>query len=387
LTRLVTTCRARGASILLAQEETGDLIQYTLSAADPSQLARLGVKAGEGFLAASLRTAETVSVADPAGHASFSERVEGTFEFQIDGVLALPLDGENKAIGAIGLFSKIDADGFGEEDAALLRLVGANVSTAVRLFNAKAAREREERLTSIGRLLSQVIHDFKTPMTVISGYAQLMADSDESQQRAEYCEMILKQFDVLTTMQREVLEFARGQRGVFVRRVYMRKFFADIQRQLELELEGKPIELELKVDPKLVARFDEGRVARAIFNLSRNAVEAMGASGGGLTIEARRDGGDLLITVSDTGPGIPEEIADRLFQSFVTAGKEGGTGLGLAIVKKIVDEHEGSVSASSTNEGACFELRLPQPEPQKPKRDPRQTGASGSADSDAAKAP
>jgi len=67
--------------------------------------------------------------------------------------------------------------------------------------------------------------------------------------------------------------------------------------------------------------------------------------------------------VSDTGPGIPREIEGRLFQSFVTAGKQGGTGLGLAIVKKIVEEHGGTVSVSSSSSGARFEMRFPQPEP------------------------
>jgi signal transduction histidine kinase len=239
--------------------------------------------------------------------------------------------------------------------------VAANVSTAVRLFFASQSRERSERLTSIGRLLSQVIHDFKTPMTVISGYVQLMADAGDTKLRHEYAEEVLKQFDVLTGMQREVLEFARGERTLFVRRVYLHKFIGDLRRQLELELTGLPIELKLNVDTKVVARFDEARVARAVHNLARNAIEAMD-KGGVLTLRSKLEGKELVIAVSDTGPGIPPAIEHRLFQSFVTMGKEGGTGLGLAIVKKIVEEHGGSVKVKSSPKGATFELRLPQPE-------------------------
>ena len=112
----------------------------------------------------------------------------------------------------------------------------------------------------------------------------------------------------------------------------------------------------------MVARFDEQRVARAVHNLARNAIEAMQDTGGLLTLGGKLDGKDLLITVSDTGPGVPPAIEHRLFQSFVTMGKEGGTGLGLAIVKKIVEEHGGSVSVRSSPRGTTFELRLPQPE-------------------------
>jgi len=120
------------------------------------------------------------------------------------------------------------------------------------------------------------------------------------------------------------------------------------------------VELLFQVDTKLVARFDEGRLARVVHNLARNAIEAMGEAGGTLTLGARMEGADLVISVEDSGPGIPDQIKGQLFQSFVTMGKAGGTGLGLAIVKKIVEEHGGSVSVASSSEGATFEIRLPQ---------------------------
>src|SRR6185312_7390720 len=115
-----------------------------------------------------------------------------------------------------------------------------------------------------------------------------------------------------------------------------------------------------------VARFDEAKMTRVLHNLGRNAIEAMSERGGRLTIRVLREGLDLLIQVEDTGKGIPKEIEGRLFQSFVTAGKQRGTGLGLAIVKKIVDEHAGSISVQSSSRGATFTLRLPQDGPPPP---------------------
>ena len=102
----------------------------------------------------------------------------------------------------------------------------------------------------------------------------------------------------------------------------------------------------------------------------RNAVEAMGTKGGRVTVRVERgvpsEGskkGDLVIEVSDTGPGIPKQIEGRIFESFVTAGKKGGTGLGLAIVKKIATEHGGAVDVYSTPAGTTFTLVLPQDDP------------------------
>jgi signal transduction histidine kinase/putative methionine-R-sulfoxide reductase with GAF domain len=352
---------ARGAALLVAEEESGDLVEYVFDAESPEQLRRIGVKAGEGLLAAAMSRGEMLHVKRGVKSPYWHERVEGSLPFAVDSALVLPLEGDAASLGAVALFGSAGSRSFTREDESLMQLVAANVSTAVRLFFSTQSRERSERLTSIGRLLSQVIHDFKTPMTVISGYVQLMADAADTEKRHEYAEEVLKQFDVLTGMQREVLEFARGERTLFVRRVYLHKFFGDLRRQLELELTGLPIELKLAVDTKVVARFDEARVARAVHNLARNAIEAM-ETGGVLTLLGKMDGKDLLIAVSDTGPGIPPAIEHRLFQSFVTMGKEGGTGLGLAIVKKIVEEHGGNVRMKSGPKGATFELRLPQPQ-------------------------
>ncbi len=359
---------ARGAALLVAEEESGDLVQYAYDSGAPDTLLRVGVKAGEGLLAAAMSRGEVIYVKPGERSPYWHERVEGSLTFTVDAALVLPLEGDGAPLGAVALLGTTGSRAFTSEDEGLMQLVGANVSTAVRLFFASQARERGERLTSIGRLLSQVIHDFKTPMTVISGYVQLMASADDNEKRQRYSEEVLKQFDALTSMQREVLEFARGERTLFVRRVYLHKFFGDLRRQLELELAGKPVELKLSIDTKVVARFDEQRVARAVHNLARNAIESMSETGGVLTLIGRLDGKDLLIGVSDTGPGIPPAIEHRLFQSFVTMGKEGGTGLGLAIVKKIVEEHGGTVSVKSSTAGATFELRLPQPElaPAKP---------------------
>jgi signal transduction histidine kinase len=278
--------------------------------------------------------------------------------------LAVPLEGEgDSAMGALAIYNKRAGRAFSEEDRELLVLVTANASTAIRLQLSREAREHEERLTTIGRLLSSVIHDLKTPLTVMSGYVQLMQASNDAAQREKFAELILKQFDHIGAMQREVLEFARGEKSVLVRKVYLQKFFDDVREQLEGDLARRGVELVVDVQERGTARFDEGKMLRVVNNLARNASEAMGQGGGKFVVKVTRDkqSGDLVVSFSDTGPGIPKQIEHRLFESFVTSGKQGGTGLGLAIVKKIAEEHGGKVSVQSSSRGATFKLRLPQP--------------------------
>jgi signal transduction histidine kinase/putative methionine-R-sulfoxide reductase with GAF domain len=278
--------------------------------------------------------------------------------------LAVPFEGDgDSALGALAIYNKRAGRPFNEEDRELLVLVAANASTAIRLQLSREAREHEERLTTIGRLLSSVIHDLKTPLTVMSGYVQLMQSSNDPAQREKFAELILKQFDHIGAMQREVLEFARGEKSVLIRKVYVQKFFDDVREQLEGELARRGVELVVDVQERGTARFDEGKMLRVVNNLARNAAEAMGQGGGKFVIKVTRDKEDkaLVVSFSDTGPGIPKQIEHRLFQSFVTSGKEGGTGLGLAIVKKIAEEHGGKVTVQSSSRGATFKLRIPQP--------------------------
>lgn len=356
----IRACDARGAALLLSDQESGDLTEYTFCPDKAVQLVRSGVRSGVGVWSKVTESKNPINFGrlnpdDP----TYRHHI-GHYSFDLTSLIAQRLEGAQGVMGAIALFSCKRKPTFDAEDQALLFLVAANVSTALRLFIASEERERSARLTSIGRLLSQVIHDFKSPLAVISGYIQLMQGADDPEVRGDHARKALKQFDVLSSMEREVLEFARGEKKIFVRKVYLHKFFGDLSQQLAMGIDGRAIDVEMDIDTKIVARFDESRVARAIQNLARNAVEAMSKEGGRLSIEAKMDGKDLMVAVSDTGPGIPDEIRDRIFQSFVTSGKEHGTGLGLAIVKKIVDEHGGSIRLGETKRGARFEILLPQ---------------------------
>jgi signal transduction histidine kinase len=330
------------------------------------EVKRVAVKRNEGIIGWSMVHKEAICM--PQDAARLGDEVDGPVSARVGQVLhlsassamAVPLEGEGEeAVGAIALYNSRKPAGFSQDDRALLRLVSANASTAVRLFRSRLERERSERLTTIGRLLSGVMHDMRTPLTVISGYVQLMATAADPAQRAEHARLVLKQFDLISAMQREVLEFARGERSILVRKIYLTRFFDDIEKQLRRELDGTGVELVLQLEDRGTVRFDESKMTRAIHNLARNAVEAMGPKGGRLTLRVTRESGELVVTVSDTGKGIPKEIEGKLFQSFVTAGKRGGTGLGLAIVKKIVDEHAGTITVESSPQGATFTLRLP----------------------------
>ncbi len=296
---------------------------------------------------------------------SLLTRVRATARVRVRHVLVIPFFVEDRCIGAIKLVNKRPdpahprlEEGFSDSDNKLLTLVAGQLAGPVAASLFRERQEKANRLSTIGQMLSGVIHDFKTPVTIISGYVQLMARQNDANIRKEYADSILKQFDQLNKMTKELLAFARGESSILLRRVFLYKFAEDLEELLGRELREKGIDLTIRADYRGGVKMDDAKMKRAVFNLARNALEAM-PHGGAFTITMDRDGDEAVFRFTDTGPGIPEGIRASLFESFVTQGKEGGTGLGLAIVKKIVEEHSGSIDFDSGAGGTTFTVRIP----------------------------
>lgn len=262
--------------------------------------------------------------------------------------------------GVIGALELLEPRGQepGREELAALRVVASQAGRAINAERQRRAREKAENLEAIGRMLSGVVHDLRTPLTLLSGYAEVMSEAESEEERATHARGLQRQVEHMSHMLKDLLSFARGERAVLVRKVYLDRFMAEIEEYLRAELEGSGVKLELQLEYRGAARFDETKLRRVIHNLARNAREAM-RGGGRFRVRVERRKSTLVLSFADNGPGIPEAIRDRMFEPFTTHGKAGGTGLGLAMVKQIVEEHGGTVEVSSTKRGTTFRIELP----------------------------
>jgi signal transduction histidine kinase len=294
---------------------------------------------------------------DVSRERAFDPEIADSIGYAVTSALCVPIQSDGETLGALEVLNK--RAGFDDDDLAILSAVAAHVGGRVASERLREERAREERLSTIGQLLSGVMHDLRNPLTVISGYSQLMVKEAETDKRQEICDLLVKQFELVNAMTREVLDFARGKVQVLRRKVYVNGFVNDVAEALRRDLEPAGVELRVRVSYGGAARFDEVKLRRAIVNVARNAAQAMPA-GGRFSLHVARTGDRLVFRMSDTGPGIPEEIRERLFQSFATHGKEDGTGLGLAIVKRIAEEHGGTVECRTrTGKGTTFILAIP----------------------------
>lgn len=274
-------------------------------------------------------------------------------------VFSAPLSDGRTHFGLLELVDRVDSHADEDWVLRMASLVASQLARGIVVRRDREEGQRAERLSLLGHSVGAILHDLRTPMTAIGGFAELMALEDDAAQRADYAQRIERALAHMETMTQEVLAFARGRREVLVQKVYMHQFIEAVREMLLPETQGFGVQLVVNAEYDGAARFDESKIKRVLFNLARNACQAMG-QGGTFTWNVRAEAGSLVLECCDTGPGIPKEMEGRLFESFATHGKSDGTGLGLAMAKKIVEAHGGSIACVSTpGQGATFRISLP----------------------------
>ena len=371
LARTMRATDAEAASILLADQDTGDLTFRAAVGGEPDRVKRMTIKAGQGISGWVAEHGRPQIVNEVDKDPRHSRHISDEVGYHPKSVLCVPLRWD-EGMGALQLLNKSGGRApFIDDDLKMATVIAGHLSTAISQAQSRAQQAREERLATLGRFLSSMLHDLKTPLTVISGYTQMLVQEEDEEARRDAAASIRRQVQLLKTMMGETLAFAKGERRILIRRVYLHSFFEDLAEQLKPELAERGIRLELALHDRGVAHFDEEKMQRVFHNLARNAAEAIGEGGGVCRIDVdRTEEGSLLLVFSDDGPGVSEEIRGRLFESFTTHGKKGGTGLGLAIVQSIVEDHGGNVSVESMPGRTAFTILLPQPQPRKSTRPP-----------------
>jgi signal transduction histidine kinase len=223
-----------------------------------------------------------------------------------------------------------------------------------------------ERLAAIGRLVAMVVHDLRTPLSLVRSAASelLRGGGAEPETREELSREVIGEVERLQRMCEELLEATRAGEG----RARPREEQLDdvVESALARVVEDASrcgIEVVTDLASGAIMPIDEDRLRRALQNLFVNALEAM-PEGGSLRVASLADADAVWLSIADTGVGIPGEIIDSVFEPFVTAGKARGTGLGLAIVKKVVEDHGGTIAVDKPEGGGtAFQIRFPRTRP------------------------
>jgi len=282
------------------------------------------------------------------------------------GCLAVPLtarDGRN--IGVVLVAGKVDG-AFDGEDAAILLQLGQMASIAAE--NTLYGEEREaNRLKD--EFLATVSHELRTPLTAMLSWARLLQDGiGDDRERRRGLEVIERNARAQSRLIDDLLDTSRIVTGkLLIARdpVAIEPVISDAVESVRTAAAAKAIELRIDVENGGTVIGEAKRLQQILWNLLTNAVKFTPRDGR-VDVVARRDGDELELRVSDTGPGISRAFLPHVFDRFrqadtSTTRAHGGLGLGLAIVRHLVDLHGGTVRAESEGEqrGATFVVRLP----------------------------
>ncbi len=218
-----------------------------------------------------------------------------------------------------------------------------------------------EKLSSIGLLAAGIAHEVNTPIAGISSYTQmLLKDTPDSDKRKHILEKIEKQTFRAAEIVNGLLNFSRLNGSEFSE-LNINQLINDSLALLGHQLELNHIRVESRFDHSLPPVYGNmGKLQQVFINLFLNARDAM-PSGGELAVQTAMDESMVVVDISDTGMGIPEENIKRIFDPFFTTKAIGkGTGLGLAVTYGIIQEHGGGIFVdSSAGKGTRFRLKLP----------------------------
>ncbi len=233
----------------------------------------------------------------------------------------------------------------------------------------KAAREEQDAVQQRANqeLIRNLAHEIKNPLGGIRGSAQLLdrelANLDNAPALKEYTQVIIHEADRLQELMHRLLSSHRAMQPA---QINIHEILERVRRLVHAEFPGVRVRRDYDTSlPDLTG--DREQLIQAILNIVRNAAQAMQGEGEiitrtrairQVTLAKKRYRLALELQIIDNGPGIPEEIRDRIFYPLVS-GRAGGTGLGLALAQSFVQHHHGSIEAESVPGRTCFTLRLP----------------------------
>jgi signal transduction histidine kinase len=244
----------------------------------------------------------------------------------------------------------------GEQE--LDRLVDALNQTGERLAQERRRASSAERLAAVGRLSAGLAHEIRNPIAAMRLKAENALAASEDARKKTALEAILGQIARLDRLLQNLLQMTQAGEPK-LRDIELASFLqSTIEPHQELAAaNGLSLKTGTLEPHDSLPRFDPFQMQRALDNLILNAIQNTPA-GGRIVVDARRQQDKLLLSVTDNGAGVSEEMRERLFEPFATA-RTDGTGLGLAIVREIARAHHGEARLAQSERGARFEIEVP----------------------------
>jgi len=356
------------ASCIALYETSDNRLHIKFASGRESEGVRhLTVAIEQGILGTAASTNTLIRVDDAQSDPRFDPSFDGKTGFTTRSIMATPIRRRDELLGVLEVINKRGDPRFTENDGRLLEVVANQAAIAIENARLFEQMLQSEQLSVIGRMAASIIHDLKKPMSVIRGFAELLGNPDvEAEKRRMFSELILEDVDRFLGMTQELLDYSRGNLSLQPQELELGPWLDNVVKFLEEDFAAGQVKVLTDLEYRGRVRMDPERMRRVLINIAGNAGDAM-PGGGTFTIVTRRDSTHWQLELWDTGSGIPSDLRPRIFEPFVTSGKEHGTGLGLAIAREIISSHGGTIELESRvhgeeenrASGTTFFIRIP----------------------------
>lgn len=272
----------------------------------------------------------------------------------VNDILAQQLIIQNQEYATFGLFAFVLCQAF------LLSQRYADAFNRVEHLSQELVRQ--EQMATVGNMASGIVHDLKNPAGIIKGCVEMANDEFIGRsERSQLLLMIDQEADRMLGLVQDLLDFSRGAISIQKQEVDVHQYLERVKRVLAPNFAEKQIRFHATTTLQGSILLDPDRFLRVLVNIGGNAADAMGRDGF-FQLKIGRKSNQIIFSLLDSGPGIPEDIRETIFEPFVTHGKAGGTGLGMAITRTLVIAHGGSITfETETGKGTEFTIALPAP--------------------------
>lgn len=343
------------ASILLMDKQTGEL--HFVAATNETRVHNVVVPLNSiaGWI---VLNGKPLILEDVQSDPRFYAGVDDVIGFRTRSLLGVPLMNKGEVIGVLEAINKHHDKPFSEQDAALLMALASQAAVAI----------ENARLFQQSDLIAEILHEFKTPlMTIIAASEMLQQGRLPEETNRQLIGMVYQESGRLSQMTRDFLDWAHLESG----RMHLAQenveipLIGDVIQATQAGAAGMNVTITSALPPDTPPLIgDRERLRQVLLNLVTNAIK-YNRRGGQVRITVSQQEQELLLSISDSGHGIPAAHLPHLFERFYRVpGNEGieGSGLGLSISQKIVQEHGGQIEVRSREgEGSTFTCRLPLP--------------------------
>ncbi|RKY93337.1 MAG: hypothetical protein DRQ01_04970 [Ignavibacteriae bacterium] len=345
---------SEGAELLLVDEKISEMQKLTEE--DDSYTIENFVLP-EGLAGNCALQKKIINYDRPSDDSRFVANIDQPGSARLKSILYFPIIDKCGDTIAVLVLSR-ESKKYTEEEITHITMVSKQVERAIVRATDVEELLRQDKLSLSTRLEKFILNDIKTPLEIINNYSDLLSQKKLPEDVDEVIRMLQKQAHSIEDLASSIISCSNKCSEIKINQIHFNELVDDLLELLSEYCEMRGVKLYKKIGDGAVVRVDRAKFYTAVYQVIKNACD-VSHEGGVVYFSTELTDKWMILNIRDEGPGVPEEIQNKIYDPFFTEGNETGEGLGLFLAKNIMDAHHGKISFESSAEGTTFIISLP----------------------------